>query len=367
MDTEDAPTPTNDYNNNNQEKYGENNYSASTAAADHSSNNHDQHPTNPSPTSGYVPGSARKLIETFRTPQRDRNLNVSTIPGMTGSTAKSPLHEAIFTPQFKQIHNKTIRRRQDMQHHKQDLERRLAKVTADLANNTMDREQYMAHFLRDHICRPMEQVSERIGMERDYRTSPQYAGTRHWMQFATRLSRLDRVMTLHDHVEVQTQMRDHLEAPTNELLQEIIPAYSLETAKSSKREAAVVRQFDSVAATAQRRYHEERASRYASFDVLKQRLLAVVKRESDPARIEEAITKVKALRAKLEQERVERRMRDEHTKTLIEQDERSMKRAALEATGGDDLMMNTLPAITAGAGEYASSSRSVRRTIAYHD
>ena len=302
--------------------------------------------------SSYTPGSARKLIERFRTPNRG-DLAVSTVHVHSGKSPKSPLHEAIFTPKFKEIHDKTIRRRQDMQHHMQDLERRLAKLNADLTNNTMDREAHMCHFLRDHICHPMERASERIALEREYRTSPHFAGAKHWMHLSTRMSRLDRVMTLYDHVEIQTAMRDKLDQPYNELGQEIAPAYSLETTKSEKREGAMLRQFDAVAATAQRRYHEERAARHGSFEVVKQQLLAVVKHESDPARIEEAISKVKALRAKLEQERVERRMRDEHTKTLIEQDETSMKRAVLEAMGGDEII----------SGDAATS---VRRTIAYY-
>jgi len=294
----------------------------------------------------------------------------------TTASPKSTTYEEIFTPQFKEIHSKTVKRRQNRQQNMQDLERRLASIFSGLANNVMDRERDQAAFLKDHVCKPMEAASERLAWEKDYRTSPYYnnnnknsaatAGSsdgmnpRHWMTLTTRLSRLDTDMTHHVHVDCPALMRDHLEAPHSVLSQELLPAYETELRQGDASEKAALRAFEGVAATARRRYHEERASRAAAFSVIQLQLAKEAKLESDPARIEEAIGKVRALRAQLEQERVERKMRDESLKTKIEEETMSMKRALLESSGGDELWAGEQQQ------EIMSAADSVRRTIAYH-
>ena len=109
---------------------------------------------------------------------------------MNNNNPKSPKEE-IFTPQFKELHDKTIRRRQNLQQNKMELERRLALITAKLANLTMDRDAHNCGFLRDQICTPMSKAAERIALEQEYGSSPYDVGKKHWLSLTSKLSQLE--------------------------------------------------------------------------------------------------------------------------------------------------------------------------------
>ncbi|CAB9517352.1 expressed unknown protein [Seminavis robusta] len=267
-----------------------------------------------------------------------RKINTSTTVEEVTQPPKSP-RDGIFTTDFKELHDKTIKRRQNQQKHMMSLERRLALMQANLANISMDRDLQNCSHLQTHISEPMTQAAERLAVEQETRFSPASLGSKHWMQLQTRLSQIESDVARQIHVVAPQSIREHLDAPYNTLTQEITPQVYAETNKSEKREGVMFRSFEDVAGTARRRYHEERASRHGAFEVVRQKLEQEAKMQSDPQRIEDAIAKVRVLRAKLEQERVERRMRDEHLKTAIEQEVISMRRAMLEATGGDDIIV----------------------------
>jgi hypothetical protein len=233
---------------------------------------------------------------------------------------KSPTREELFTPHFRELHDKNILRRQNMQQSKHDLERRIAAITSQLANMTMSRDAYNCTFLKDRVCTPMEQAGERISMEKDCASSPHHVGSKHWMSLTARLSHLEADMSHQTHVQAPQLIRQQLDQSYNTLTQQVSPAVNADQTKSEKREGSMLRQFEDIAGTARRRHHEERASRHGSFAMVKHRLLAEAQVESDPHRIEEAIVKVRALRAKLDQERVTQRMRDEHLRAAIEEE-----------------------------------------------
>jgi hypothetical protein len=298
----------------------------------------------PSTPSSTILPPTPVALSNFRTPRRDL-----AVFDDGKETPKSPLEE-IFTPEFKMMHKKNIRRRHEFQQNMQNLERRLASLNSNLANMTMEREAKQSVFLRDHVLEPMTEAVERISLERDYQTSPHQLGVRHWMALAARMSTIETEMAQHVHGTLPQLIQDKLDLPHDALIQEDAPAFHLETTKSEKREGSMLRQFEALAATTRRRYHEEHAARCGAFEVLRQQLLTVAKVQRDPARIEEAIVKVKALRAKLEQERAERRRRDEDLVQAVEHDRIWMNRSLLETTADD----------------YDVPPSSVRRAIAYH-
>lgn len=289
----------------------------------------------------------RSILSRLRTPS-NREMEEYERKEESPKTAE----EEIFTPEFKEVHQKNVRRRMKFQQNMQDLERRLAKLTNKLANLIMDREAQECCFMRDNVCTPMQQAAERVALEKEYLTSPQHTGEKHWMAFTTRLSRIETEMTKYVHGTLQDALQEKIGRLHDELIHEDVPQNHLDTYRSEKREESMLRQFEELAAISRRRYHEERAARCGAFEVVRQQLLTVAKLETDPARIEDAIAKVKALRAKLEQERAERRMRDENLLVAIEEDRINMNRALWEVTEGAD----------------ASAPRddSVRRAIEYH-
>ena len=285
----------------------------------------------------------RNILQRLRTPENRPEQN------MTEKSEPKTAGEAIFTPEFKQIHQKNVRRRLNAQRNRQELERRLAKITNKLVNLSMDREAQQSHFIRDHVCAPMQSAVERVALEKTYLSSPQHNGDRHWMALTNRLSRLETEITQHIHTDMQDLMREKIDRLQDELVNEDIPQNHVDTYRSEKREGSLLHEFESHAGRCRRRYHEERAVRCGALDVVRQQLLTVAKLETDPARIEEATVKVKALRAKLEQERAERRMQDENLLRAIQEEEMNMKRALFQATEVD-----VMP-----------SSDNVRRAIEY--
>jgi hypothetical protein len=138
-------------------------------------------------------------------------------------------------------------------------------------------------------------------------------------------------MSHYIYVTVSDAKREELDSLHDDMFQDIIPGIRLENSKSDKIEGGVIRRFENVAGIIARRFHEESASRRAAVEIARNKVQIAVNQEEQ--RLDDVLSVISDLRAKIRRERAERKGADEKILQEIVQTTVTMKRALLEAVG----------------------------------
>jgi hypothetical protein len=257
------------------------------------------------------------------------------------------LSDEISVPaELNRVQDKAVQRRRDFQTNIHDLQYRVAALTANVAEESMDRERSLEHVQDTCIDGPTEEMVERIALQQEAYQSQDFAKgsdasngssncTTNSRDQERRLSVLDSQMTHSVHVQIQDDKREQLGTLSEVLEDEIAKDFKLEASKADKREGGLVRRFETLVGTMVRQYQEERATRIAVLQVaadnMRDELTGL-----DPSRADAAVVLLRDLRIQLEHVRAERQEQDERVLELIVQRTANMKRALLAASGGDD-------------------------------
>jgi hypothetical protein len=248
------------------------------------------------------------------------------------------------------VQDKAVQRRREFQKSIHDLQYRVASLTANVAEESMDREKSMEQVKDTCIDGPTEEMVERIALQQEAYQSQDYARvsdasndesstcTTNSRVLERRLSTLDSKMTHSVHVQIQDSKRQQLGSLSAVLENEIAKDFKLEATKADKREGSLVRRFESLVGTLVRRHQEERATRVAALQVATDKMRdELTDPFLDPARASAAVVLLGELRTQLEQVRAERQEQDERVLELIVHRTATMKRALLAASdsGGD--------------------------------
>jgi hypothetical protein len=250
--------------------------------------------------------------------------------------------------EFNRVQDKAVQRRRDFQKNIHYLQYRVAALTANVAEESMDRERSLEHVQDTCIDGPKEEMVERIALQQEaYQSQDLTKGsdasngdstcTTNWRDLEKRLSVLDSQMTHSVHVKIQDAKREKLGTLSEVLENEITKDFKLEASKADKREGGLVRRFETLVGTMVRQYQEERATRIAALQVAADNMRdELTDPFLDASRADAAVVLLRDLRTQLEHVRAERQEQDERVMELIVQRTANMKRALLAASGGDD-------------------------------
>lgn len=251
--------------------------------------------------------------------------------------------------ELNRVQDKAVQRRREFQKNIHDIQYRVAALTANVAEESMDRERSLEHVQDTCIDGPTEEMVERIALQQEAYQSQDISkgsetsngsntcNTVNWRILERRLSVLDSQMTHSVHVRIQDAKREQLGSLSEVLENEIAKDFKLESSKADKREGGLVRRFESLVGTMVRQYQEERAARVATLQVAVDNMRdEMTDPFLDPSRADAAVVLLRDLRMQLEHMRAERQEQDERLMELIVQRTANMKRTLLAATGGDD-------------------------------
>jgi RNAse (barnase) inhibitor barstar len=221
-------------------------------------------------------------------------------------------------------------------------------LTANVAEESMDRERSLEHVQDTCMDGPTEEMVERIALQQDAYQSQDFSKqsdalngssstcTTNSRVLEKRLSVLDSQMTHSVHVKIQDAKRQHLGSLSEVLENEIAKDLKVDAAKADKREGGLVRRFESLVGTMVRQYQEERATRFAALQVAADNVRdEMMDPFLDPSRADAAVVLLRDLRMQLEHVRAERQEQDQRVMELIVQRTANMKRALLAASDDD--------------------------------
>jgi hypothetical protein len=230
--------------------------------------------------------------------------------------------------EMKQLRDRTIRRRRDLQIRMHDLECQLAAVNSKYAEEKMDLDLALRDTPDRCIREPLEDAAERLHLEREsISLQPRLAA------LGRRLNEMDSQMTRHVYVTLQDSKRDELDSLHDRLIQDTIPAFRIENSKSDKIEGGIVRRYESLSGSLARQFHQECAESRGAVDSLQRKVDKVV--HQDQQRLEDVLEVVFKIREELRRERELRMAEDKRLLNKIVKTTATMKRALLAAVGGE--------------------------------
>jgi hypothetical protein len=225
------------------------------------------------------------------------------------------------------IQERSIRRKEERLQRIHDLECTIAKLTAQLANATINRQRDYKNALSNIVHVPLDNLLQELSMD-NLKPSEQS----NWMQLEQRVSAIQAQMIHAQHVTLVDECSDLLD-PIQHQLDE------LEQLESSKRNHnhnhnTVASSLASVAGTLARHVTEERAARVAALQVIAAQSTKQVP-END-RRLRDSLQRVQDLRDQLAQERALRVQHDGIVKQTIANAVSQLQRAFLHVVGDDD-------------------------------
>lgn len=233
--------------------------------------------------------------------------------------------------------------------HIHDLECHVAALTAQLAQERMDRNLSFASLLESAVYKPLEAAFERLTLDRCYQmnhhcgafatTDPQQQQEPHgdatntttlntkWMDLEKRATRLDAQLVYLRTVDVPDAHKEWLE-PHREQLESKQHELSVERLQCDKKYLSVCRKWESVAGSWQRRYQQavaERVSSSARLDRFNPQ------NERSSTNTDAWLDAIESVRRELAVERTERRRQDEQLYQHITQTTNEMQHGILRA------------------------------------
>ena len=246
--------------------------------------------------------------------------------------------EKIVPDGLKRLQESTRHRRRQLMTQIHHVDCHLASLTAQFAEESMDRHLAVLDTLERSVCLPLEASVDRLLMERE--ASPSRGPA--LLQLERHLAAIDAQMTRHSHVDVNITKREHLDSLHNELFHDVLPRLRMEDCKSDKMEGGVIRRYENVAGVVARQFHQEAAARRASVEIVRQTYALLGKpleqQETHQHRngdndAEALLNHVRALRERLKKEREQRRRQDMLIMDDIRRTTVAMKRALLAVVG----------------------------------
>jgi hypothetical protein len=297
--------------------------------------------------SDAIPATVKTDLVAFPDYSQEQGLMMT--PSPTCFSNFTFLSDEVSVPaEFNRVQDKAVQRRREFQKNIHDLQYRVAALTANVAEESMDRERSLEHVQDTCIDGPTEEMVERIALQHEAYQSQDFAKgfddvngssncTTNSRDLERRLSVLDSQMTHSVHVKIQDAKREQLGTLNEVLENEIAKDFKLEASKADKREGGLVRRFETLVGTMVRQYQEERSTRFAALQVTADNMRdELTDPFLDPSRADSAVVLLRDLRMQLGHVRAERQEQDERVLELIVQRTANMKRALLAASGGDD-------------------------------
>lgn len=224
---------------------------------------------------------------------------------------------------MKRLQEHTLKRRRDLLAKLHDVDCQMASVMAKFAEEKMDMELAISDTFERTVANPLASTIERLAIQREA-ASGMLAVT----NLERRLNFLDAQMVHHLNVTLNDCKRDELESFHDDLQQDLVSEIQVETSKYDKVEGGIVRRFELVAGDIAKNFHKEGAARRAAMELLEQKISKTIPQQQTD-RLDNTISKIAQLRAKLRQEKADRQAADQAILEGIVATTGAMKRAMI--------------------------------------
>lgn len=246
------------------------------------------------------------------------------------------------TEQFRRIQEHSLQRRMERLQQIHDLELNVARITAKLAQVTMQRQEESKRLMSESVHIPLEKMVERWSLERDCGSDHMAAGRpqTQWIPLESRLSKLQAEMVHHAQATATDKHKELFGNIEQDLQACIIPV--LEQQRETKQSRLLETRMDQLAGMLKRHLLEERAARKAAIDQSAEAIKS--RQELDEKRGKDYLSQIMMLRRLLVEERSQRREQDLLMKQRVNQAVRAMQKALISTVDedlGDDALRIT--------------------------
>lgn len=180
------------------------------------------------------------------------------------------------------------------------------------------------------VAHPLTSSLERLAIQRDASSSRMVGVT----NLERRVNHLDASMVHHINVTLSDIKRDELDRFCHDLQQDIISEIRVETSKYDKVEGGIVRRFELVAGEIAKNFHKEGASRRSSIEMMRRKVDGKALEQTQ--HLQETLSRIANLRARLRQERADRQARDSELAETIVARTATARRAILALLSDDE-------------------------------
>jgi hypothetical protein len=232
---------------------------------------------------------------------------------------------------LRKLQEHTMKRRRDLLTRMHDADCLMSGLVSKYAEEKMDLELAVCDTFERTVVHPLESAVERLAIQREA-SNTRMVDVRN---IERRIRHLDAQMTHHIHVTVSDAKRDEFDTLHDDIQQDVVSEIRVENSKYDKVEGGIVRRFELVAGEIAKDFHSEEASRRASVEVLRRKVDGFTPAKTK--RLENTLSEIAELRAKLRQERAERQAADQAIMESIAETTESIKRAMMALVSDGDI------------------------------
>jgi hypothetical protein len=247
-----------------------------------------------------------------------------------------------------QLQEKTKRRQHEVRTRIHGIQCQMARFTANLAAERMERDGSMQGILTDCVYDPAGRLMERVSLlKQDVEeaidgTANQGGGSEedgdddslqkqpHWRSVESRLTALETQMTLSVH-KLAEDRREKLNSLQDRLVYDVLPRLAKDQREAQSRDALLMHQVDRLSGLCAVRLHQERAARQASTGLAMEDMHA--SEQSQEERQQGLLQHLVHIRDGLDREQAERKKKDVETQQQLVDMADALNRAFLEAVG----------------------------------
>lgn len=332
----------------------------------------EEQPEGPSPTADFewitsapseepsiLTATSAEVALRAKTPRR-ATAGKSSVPVAAESTSSEALVIPNGLPPFTQgvqkglskLQEKTARRQHEVRTRIHAVECQMARWTADLATERMDRQESLQHFMAECVYDPAGTMIYRIALEKEIaqnvvdRVDDEkedidqsedessdgnlVEGQPRWRAAESRLNALETQMAQSAHA-LSKARREKLVSLHDRLIYDIMPRIWGERAAAAAQESLLMEQVDKLAGQCAARSMKERAAREATVAMADEQLQT--SEVSYEERQKALLTILEDIRADLAREKEERKQQDEVMQHRVNEAMEGLRNALLEAVG----------------------------------
>jgi hypothetical protein len=250
----------------------------------------------------------------------------------------SPTAAALNLPDVSQ---ETNRRRHDLYQNLHDLECRISKLTADLADESMNFDADVKELsskstdLYAQAAKSRDWTSFLQKDDDDAKALHDMNETKHWLMMEQRISSLDAQMTHAVHVKLADYKNKHfVQEIQHDILQKDLPALIEQDRQHQvQMEQYLLEQWESIVGTIARRYAEERATRIVALQTIQEQLSEAATRDHTSETVASLRQQMQSIQDQMEQASKQRYESDEQIRALLLHRTEFLQQAILETFG----------------------------------
>ena len=226
--------------------------------------------------------------------------------------------------EMRNLQERTIKRRRDFLAQIHEMDRLTAKLLSKYAEERMNLDLATCDTFERSVIHPLITSIERLALSRE-------SSSLDLPVLERRVDEIDTQMTRHIHVTMSDAKIDLLDSVQDDVQRNLMSELRTENNTFNKIEGGIVQRFESVAGTSTRNYFAEGAARRSSIAALEDKIETSESKTFE--RPKKQLAEIASIRAKLQEERALRQLRDREIMEEIKVQTSALKRAMIAMAG----------------------------------